>query len=114
MQTCQEEEVFRCGRGERQGMCKAIRFCQLYVEQRRAKILVTSSQYEYSCPWQLLTIFPFVMCDFRASWVALVVCPCLSMQETGDMGLIPGLGRLLEKEMATCSNILAFIIPWAE
>ena len=34
--------------------------------------------------------------------------------DIGDMGLIPGLGRLLEKEMATCSNILAFITPWAE
>jgi len=29
----------------------------------------------------------------------------------GGAGLIPGLGRLLEKEMATHSNILALEIP---
>ena len=33
---------------------------------------------------------------------------------TEDLGLIPGLGRPLEKEMATCSSILAWIIPWTE
>ena len=31
-----------------------------------------------------------------------------------DTGLIPGLGRPLEKEMATYSNILAWQIPWTE
>ena len=31
---------------------------------------------------------------------------------TGDLGLIPGLGRSLEKEMATHSSILAWGIPW--
>ena len=30
------------------------------------------------------------------------------------MDLIPGLGRSLEKEMATHSTILAWKIPWAE
>ena len=30
------------------------------------------------------------------------------------MGLIPGLGRSLEKEMATHSSILAWIISWTE
>ena len=30
----------------------------------------------------------------------------------GDLGLIPGLERSLEKEMATHSNILAWRIPW--
>ena len=30
------------------------------------------------------------------------------------MGLIPGSGRSLEKEMATHSSILAWIIPWTE
>ena len=30
------------------------------------------------------------------------------------MRSIPGLGRSLEKEMATHSNILAWKIPWAE
>ena len=32
----------------------------------------------------------------------------------GDMGLIPGSGRSLEKEMATHSSILAWEIPWTE
>ena len=31
-----------------------------------------------------------------------------------DMGLIPGLGRSLEKKMATHSSILAWEIPWTE
>ena len=32
----------------------------------------------------------------------------------GDPGSIPGLGRSLEKEMATHSSILAWKIPWME
>ena len=32
----------------------------------------------------------------------------------GDPGLIPGLGRPLEKEMATHSSLLAWRIPWTE
>ena len=32
----------------------------------------------------------------------------------GDTGLIPGLGRSLEEEMATHSSILVWRIPWAE
>ena len=32
----------------------------------------------------------------------------------GHLGLIPGLGRSLEKGMATHSSILAWRIPWAE
>ena len=32
----------------------------------------------------------------------------------GDPGLIPGLGRSLEKGMATHSSILAWRIPWTE
>ena len=40
-----------------------------------------------------------------------------AIQETrdpGNVGLIPGLGRSLEKEMATHSSILAWKIPWTE
>ena len=33
---------------------------------------------------------------------------------TGDRGSVPGLGRSLEKEMATHSSILAWRIPWTE
>ena len=32
----------------------------------------------------------------------------------GDVGLTPGLGRSLEKEMAHHSSILAWRIPWTE
>ena len=32
----------------------------------------------------------------------------------GDLGLIPGLGRSLEKGMATYSSIHAWRIPWTE
>ena len=32
----------------------------------------------------------------------------------GDMGLVPGSGRSLEKKMATPSNILSWEIPWTE
>ena len=32
----------------------------------------------------------------------------------GDLGLIPGLGRSLKKEMATHSSIFAWRIPWKE
>ena len=37
-----------------------------------------------------------------------------SVYNLGDPGLIPGLGRPPEKEMATHSNILAQRIPWTE
>ena len=51
----------------------------------------------------------------RASQVALMIKnPPSSAGDTGDAGLIPGLGRSLEKEMATHSSILALEIPWTE
>ena len=34
--------------------------------------------------------------------------------QIGDIGLIPGLGRSPEKEVATLSSILAWKIPWIE
>ena len=34
--------------------------------------------------------------------------------DTGDVVLIPGLGRSLEKEMATHSSTLAWRISWTE
>ena len=34
--------------------------------------------------------------------------------DPGDEGLIPGLGRYSEKEMADHSSILAWEIPWTE
>ena len=37
-----------------------------------------------------------------------------SAYNAGDLGLIPGSGKSLEKEMATHSSILAWEIPWTE
>ena len=37
-----------------------------------------------------------------------------SAYNVGDLGSIPGLGRSLEKEMATHSSTLAWKIPWME
>ena len=37
-----------------------------------------------------------------------------SARNAGDWGSIPGLGRSLEKEMATHSSTLAWKIPWTE
>ena len=38
-------------------------------------------------------------------------CQCRDIR---DMGLIPGLGRSLEKEMTIHSSILAWTTPWAQ
>ena len=37
-----------------------------------------------------------------------------SAYNAGDLGLIPGLGRSLEKEIAAHSSIVAWKIPWTE
>ena len=37
-----------------------------------------------------------------------------SAYNAGGVGLIPGLGNSLEKEMATYASILAWRIPWTE
>jgi len=42
--------------------------------------------------------------DVRADVVVVVKNPSASAGDLRDMGLIPGLGRSLEKEMATCSS----------
>ena len=39
-----------------------------------------------------------------------VKCAC----NAGDLSLIPGSGKSLEKEMATHSSTLAWKIPWTE
>ena len=50
--------------------------------------------------------------NYRASQVAVVVKNlCANAGDIGDMSSIPGLGRSLEEEMATHSNILAWRIP---
>ena len=34
--------------------------------------------------------------------------------DAGDVSSIPGLGNPLEEEMAICSSIIAWEIPWTE
>ena len=53
-----------------------------------------------------------VDCDPRASLVAQVVQNLPA--NARDVGLFPGSGRSLEEVTATCSNILAWRIPWTE
>ena len=46
-----------------------------------------------------------------------VSCSLVSKESAcnaGDLRLIPGLGRPLEKEMATYSSVLSWRIPWAK
>ena len=45
---------------------------------------------------------------------SLIKNPCAHVGDAGDVGSTPGLGRSLEKEMATLSSILAWEIPWTE
>ena len=62
------------------------------------------------------------MFDFHFRINCVYVCmnglPCggsdgkVSACNAGDLGLIPGLGRPLEKEMAPHSSTLAWKIPW--
>ena len=44
----------------------------------------------------------------------MVKNPLASVGDTRDAGSIPGLEDALEKEMATHSSILAWIIVWTE
>ena len=44
----------------------------------------------------------------------MVKNPPANVEDGRDVGLIPGSGRSLEKEMATHSSILAWKIPWTE
>ena len=51
----------------------------------------------------------------QVSQVALVVKnPPANARDVRDVGLIPGLGRSLEKGTATHSSILGWRIPWTE
>ena len=66
-------------------------------------------------PRPLLVTISSLLCFKRASQVVLVVknLPA-NTGDVRDTGLIPGLERSLEKDMATPSSILAWRISWAE
>ena len=44
----------------------------------------------------------------------MVKNPSANAKEARDAGSFPGSGRLLEKEMAVHSSVLAWEIPWTE
>ena len=46
-------------------------------------------------------------------WLSSKESTC-NIEDIGDTGSIPGLGRSLEEEVATHSSILAWNIPWTE
>ena len=45
---------------------------------------------------------------------SVVKNPPVNAGDAGNVGSIPGLGNLLEEEMATHSTILTWEIPWTE
>ena len=73
-------------------------------------------------PWDLLSNCGYVFYIYKtkqahpsAFQVVLVVNnPPAKAGDARDAGSIPGLGRCLEKEMATHSSILAWRIQWTE
>ena len=64
--------------------------------------------------WQNKDIFRCLRkpCGFPGD--SVVKNPPANAGDTGDAGSIPGLGRSLEKEMATHPSVLAWAIPWTE
>ena len=44
----------------------------------------------------------------------MVKNPPANAEDTGDVGLVPGLGRSLKEEMAAHSSVLAWEIPRTE
>ena len=62
-----------------------------------------------------MTVSELEIITHWASQVALVVKnPPANTGDARDVGSIPGLGRPLEKEIATHFNILAWKTPWTE
>ena len=47
-------------------------------------------------------------------WQLVKLSPVMTCEVAGDPGSIPGLGRSLEKAMATHSSMLTWEIPWTE
>ena len=73
------------------------------------------------CCWMYTLVYPFLDGNLAASYKDLASHQALLIRNlpasTGDgrdVGLIPGLGRSPEKEMATHSSILAWRILWTE
>ena len=52
--------------------------------------------------------------DYRELVALVIKNPPVNTGDFRQVGLIPGLGRSLEKEMTTPSSVLAWRIPWTE
>ena len=79
---------------------------QLYSNKKKTK-QKTHTQKKHRCVLAINT--EMVTMDFPGGSDGKA-----SAYNKGDPGSIPGLGRSLEKEMATPSSILAWKIPWME
>ena len=92
-------------------------FCHMVMLKRR--LIFDNLGYKGACnimPWDSWNL-PKILNggDFYMYWLQTVGSDSEeSTCNVGDPGLIPGLGRSLEKGMATHSSILAWRIPWAE
>ena len=90
-------------------LAQSIKHHHSLLEQCKSKLQwdITSHQSEWSSSKSLQTINAGE--GFHCRSVGKE-----SACNAGDPGSIPGLGRSLEKEMATYSSILAWRIPWTE
>ena len=52
--------------------------------------------------------------EFYLTWYALIKNPPVNAGDTRDTGSFLGKKDPLEQEMATCSSILAWKIPWTD
>ena len=90
-------------------LAQSIKHHHAWLEQCKSKLQwdITSHQSEWSSSKSLQTINAGE--GFHCRSVGKE-----SACNAGDPGSIPGLGRSLEKEMATYSSTLAWRIPWTE
>ena len=97
------------------------------------KVYSQNSKYEFDSRFLSLCVFFFQVkgslyehslkafssfCLKENEWASQVVLavenPPVSSGDVRDVGWISGSGRSLDQEMATCSSILAWKIPWTE
>ena len=67
-----------------------------------------------SCDELSLLLHPYNLVIGASQVAPAVKNPPANAGDARDVGSTPGLGRSLEEEMATQSNILAWRIPWTE
>ena len=90
-----------CPKSQYSQMCLPICFTYFMYISILLEFWVLFFSFAYALPWIRIN-FPHSSLDKESACNAR------------DLGSIPGLGRALEKEMATHSNILAWRISWTE